>query len=103
MTLPAAITVTGTPNLALNIGGTTVQAAYASGSGTSALVFTYTVLAGQTDTDGISIDANSLALNGGTLSDAAGNPATLTHSAVAANTGFLVDTTAPTVSSVAIS
>jgi len=34
-----ATTVTGAPTLALNIGGVTVQAAYASGSGTAALVF----------------------------------------------------------------
>jgi hypothetical protein len=91
------VTSGGTPQLALVIGGTTVQAAYASGSGGAALVFTYTVLAGQTDANGISIAANSLALNGGTLSDAAGNAATLTHALVADNAGYLVDTTAPTV------
>ena len=89
----------GTPQLALNIGGSTVQAAYASGSGSSALVFTYTVLANQTDTDGISIGANSLTLNGGTLSDAWGNAATLTQVLVADNAGYLVDTTAPSLSS----
>ena len=91
------VTSGGTPQLALVIGATTVQAAYASGSGGTALVFTYTVLAGQTDANGISIADNSLALNGGTLSDAAGNAATLTHALVADNAGYLVDTTAPTV------
>ena len=90
------VTSGGTPTLALVMGTTTVQAAYASGSGSTALVFTYTILANQTDTDGISIAANSLALNGGTLADAAGNAVTLTHTAVAANTGYLVDTLAPT-------
>jgi uncharacterized delta-60 repeat protein len=98
VTMSEATTVTGTPQLALTIGGTTVQANYASGSGNNALVFTYTILAAQTDADGISIAANSLALNGGTLLDAAGNAATLTHALVAANSGFKVDTTAPTVS-----
>ena len=91
------VTSGGTPTLALVIGATTVQAAYASGSGSTTQVFTYTVLAGQTDTNGISIAANSLALNGGTLLDAAGNAATLTHALVADNAGYLVDTTAPTV------
>jgi len=90
-------TTGGTPQLALNIGGTTVQAAYVSGSGSNALVFNYTVLAGQTDANGISIAANSLSLNGGTLLDAAGNAATLSHSLVADNAAYMVDTTAPTV------
>ena len=95
VTMSEATIVTGTPTLALNIGGTTVQANYASGSGTTALVFNYTIQAGQTDVDGISIAANSLALNSGTLKDAAGNNATLSHSAVTDNAGYLVDTTAP--------
>jgi hypothetical protein len=96
VTMSEATTVTGTPNLALNIGGTTVQADYASGTGTTALVFNYTILAAQTDANGISIAANALSLNGGTLADAAGNNATLTHALVADNAGYLVDTTAPT-------
>ncbi|UVO39384.1 cadherin-like domain-containing protein [Bradyrhizobium arachidis] len=97
-----AVTVTGTPQLALNIGGTPVQASYASGSGGSQLVFTYTIQAGQTDANGISLDANALNLNGGTITDAAGNAAVLTAAAVADNAGFKVDTAAPTVSSEAI-
>ena len=90
--------VTGTPKLALNIGGSTVQANYASGSGSNTLVFSYTILAGQNDANGIAIIANSLVLNGGTLTDAAGNDANLTHAAVADNASYPVDTTAPTAS-----
>ncbi len=90
-----ATTVTGTPTVALKIGDTTVQAKYASGSGTNALVFTYAIQAGRTDSDGISIAANSLNLNGGTLRDAAGNTATLTHVAVTDNSAYIVDTAAP--------
>jgi hypothetical protein len=89
------VTTGGTPQLALDIGGTTVQADYTSGSGSTALVFSYTVLAGQTDANGISIAANGLTLNGGTLQDAAGNNAILTHALVADNAAYLVDTTAP--------
>ncbi len=103
VTLTEATLVTGTPQLALVMGSTTVQASYASGSGSTALMFTYTVLAGQTDTNGISIDANSLTLNGGTLTDAAGNAAVLTHALLADNGSYLVDTTAPAISSLAIS
>ncbi|MCX7246483.1 MAG: Ig-like domain-containing protein, partial [Burkholderiales bacterium] len=102
-TMSEATVVTGTPKLALNIGGSTVYASYASGTGTTALVFNYTIQAGQTDANGISIANNSLALNGGTLSDAAGNAATLTHAALTDNASFLVDAIAPTVSSLAIS
>ena len=103
VTMSEATTVGGTPRIALNVGGTTVQANYLSGSGSTNLVFQYTVQAGNTDANGISIAANSLQANGGSLTDAAGNAAVLTHSAVADNASFLVDTTAPTVSSVALS
>ena len=99
VTMSEAVTVNttgGTPQLALNINGTTYQANYASGSGTNALNFTYTILPGQTDANGISIDVNSLSLNSGTIKDTAGNNATLTHSLVADNASFMVDTTAPT-------
>ena len=94
VTMSEAVTVSavnGKPQLTLNIGGTLVQANYASGTGTS-LVFTYTILAGQHDTNGISIEANSLTLNGGTIADAAGNAAILAHAAVADNASYLVDT-----------
>jgi hypothetical protein len=84
----------GTPSIELNIGGTAVNATYASGTGTSNLVFTYTILAGQTDTNGISVDADSLTLNSGTIQDASGNDATLIHTAVTDNALALVDTTA---------
>ncbi|OHE08984.1 MAG: hypothetical protein A2513_03130 [Sulfurimonas sp. RIFOXYD12_FULL_33_39] len=96
LTMNEATTVTGTPQLALNIGGTTVQANYTGGTGTTALTFTYTVLAAQTDANGISFDADGLSLNGGTLKDAAGNDATLTHVSVTDNGSYKVDTTAPT-------
>ncbi len=99
VTFSEAVTVTttnGTPYLNLNIGGTTVQAAYASGSGTTALIFSYTILSGQTDANGVSIDTNSLNLNSGSITDTAGNTATLTHTAVSDNASYMVDTTAPT-------
>ena len=96
VTFSEAITVTGTPTLALDVGAAVVQASYMAGSGSNTLLFAYTVLAGQLDANGIAVAANSLALNGGTLSDSAGNGATLTHSAVSDNASFLVDTTAPT-------
>ncbi len=86
-----ATVVSGKPQVALDIGGTRVQATYASGSGTTALVFTYTILRGETDGDGISIEANSLSLPGGaSLNDLAGNSATLTHAGAPNNPSYLV-------------
>ena len=53
-----ATTVTGTPTLTLLMGLSPVNATFVSGSGTTALVFNYTILANQTDANGISIAAN---------------------------------------------
>ncbi|MBG9388595.1 cadherin domain-containing protein [Caenimonas aquaedulcis] len=97
VTMTEPTTVTGTPHLALNIGGETAQAAYVSGSGTSSLVFAYTIAAGQTDANGIGIDADSLVLEGATLADGTA-PADLAHAAVPDNAAYMVDTTAPTLS-----
>ena len=86
-----AATVSGTPRLALTLDtGGTVYADYVSGSGTSALVFTYTVVAGNADANGIALAA-SLALNGATITDTAGNNATLTLNNVGSLAGVLID------------
>src|SRR5213078_5100038 len=88
----------GTPTIGLTIGATARNASYFSGSGTAALVFRYTVLAGETDTDGIA-SASPINLNGGTIKDTAGNAAGLTFTPPT-TTAVLVDTTAPTLNSV---
>lgn len=88
------ITVTGTPRIALVIGVTTVQANYVSSPTATTTLFRYAVLAGQTDSDGITVGA--LALNGGTLQSGSSVDATLTLNSVASTTSVLVDTTAPT-------
>src|SRR5690606_34765695 len=85
----------GTPQLALTIGATTRQATYLSGSGTSALVFRYTVQAGDSDSDGIAVAA-SIDANGGTMRDAAANDLNTTLNGVGATTSVLVDAVAPT-------
>ncbi|MYA26864.1 MAG: cell wall-binding repeat-containing protein [Acidimicrobiales bacterium] len=84
-----AVNGDGTPKLKLNIGGgTSEEAAFQPGDGstngdnTTKLMFTYVVAAGDEDTDGISIDADSIELNGSTITDLAGNDAALTHDAV---------------------
>jgi VCBS repeat-containing protein len=72
VTFPSAVTVTGSPRLALTLGSATVYATYDAASSTSTnLVFTYTVQAGDTDADGIAV-ASSIELNGGTITDSSG-------------------------------
>ena len=102
VTFKENVIVTGTPQLPLQIGSVTKKADYASGSGTTALVFSYTVAAGDMDADGISIGANALNLNGGTIKDAAGNAATLTHTAVSAASAHKVDAITPSISEINI-
>jgi hypothetical protein len=86
-------TTGGTPRMALTVGTTTVYATYLSGSGTSALVFRYTVQANDLDTNGIVV--GTLALNGGTLADATGNNAVLTLNSVGSTSSVLVDAVNP--------
>src|SRR5206468_10931189 len=89
------VTTGGTPGIGLTIGATARNATYVSGSGTSALLFRYTIVSGDTDTNGISV-ASAISLNGGTIKDAAGNNATLSFTALADTSAVLFDTTAPT-------
>ncbi len=101
-----AVTVTGTPQLTLETGTTDEVVNYASGSGTSTLTFTYTVQAGDVSADLDYQSTTALALNGGTIKDAAGNNATLTLVAPGAanslgnNKAIVVDGIAPTVTSI---
>ena len=96
------VTTVGTPQLTINVGGTDKVLSYDSGTGTAALVFSgYTVAANDEDTDGISIAANKLDANSGTIKATAGAnlDAVLTHAAVAASASHKVDGVKPTVAS----
>lgn len=92
------VTSGGTPYLTLTVGGASKHASYVAGSGTSTPVFSYTVVAGDLDADGIALSAN-ITTNGGTINDASGNAAILT-SAAASFAGVKVDAAAPTVASI---
>ena len=83
------VDVTGTPQVMINVGGTQRAAAFDEHDHTVA-IFTYTVVTGDEDTDGISIDANSVQLNGGTINDSNGDAVSLTHAAVARNSSYRV-------------
>ncbi|MFV3307729.1 Ig-like domain-containing protein [Pseudomonas sp. NY15181] len=100
--LSEAVTVdtsTGAPRLAITLdGGRTVFAQYLSGSGSSVLVFRYTVQPGDNDADGIQV--TGLSANGGRLSDAVGNDMNPSLNNVGDSHAVLVDTRAPSVTSV---
>ena len=84
LTFSEAVTVTGTPYVVVDIGGQPRNFKY-SGDGSSAAAqpFSYTVLVGDKDADGVSLQVNSLTLNGGTIqaTDDSTN-ATLAHAAM---------------------
>lgn len=96
-TYSEAVTVTGTPQMVLFIGGVQKRANYVSGSGTTALLFRYTVQSGDNDFNGVYPDG-TLVLNGGTIRDAATNDANLRLNGVPTSS-VLVDARAPTVTS----
>ena len=88
-----AVTVSGAPYLELDIGTETRRATLAADRTTSSqLVFEYEVQRTDADTDGVGIDANSLFLNDGSIRDHAGNAASLSHPAVAADAAQRVAT-----------
>jgi hypothetical protein len=101
VTFSAVVNVTGTPQLTLETGTTDRNASYASGSGSATLTFNYTVQAGDMSSDLDYTSTTALALNGGTIKDAAGNNATLTlptpgaPGSLGANKNIVIETIAP--------
>ena len=94
VTFSDAVTVTGAPQLGLSVGTQTRQAVYdATESKGTLVVFSYSVQATDADADGISIAANALALNSGTItlaSDSA-TAAALDHGGVGTDDTRKVD------------
>ncbi len=85
------VTVSGTPSMPLSVGTGSDNVTYASGSTGTALTFRYTVTAGQ---NGSLALASPIALNGGTIQDAASNNAVLTFTPPKLG-GVVIDTTLP--------
>ena len=102
VTFSETVEVTGTPQLRLRVGSSNRTADYLRGTDTEELVFAYEVADGDEDTDGVSIEAGRIALNGGTIEDEADNPAELAHEAVAAQAGHKVDGVRPVFVSAAV-
>ena len=103
VTFSATVAVTGTPQLALNSGGT---ASYSSGNGTATLTFVYTVAAGQSSAHLDYTSTSALTLNGGAITDVNSLAAVLTlpgtgaAGSLGANKSIVIDTLAPTVTDV---
>ena len=91
-----AVDVTNTPRIRLDVGGVTLYANYADGTGTANLDFDYIVGSGDYDFDGIEnfspIDMNTT----GTIEDSVGNAAIVTFSAPSTSTVY-VDTAGPVI------
>lgn len=98
---PSTLTVTGVPRLELNIEGTTRFVDYVSGSGSTDLLFQYTVQAGDNDLDGIEI-SSLIDLNGGSITfDDNGNTTAVAPSfEQSENIIANIDTQAPQIDSV---
>ncbi|MYD78615.1 MAG: hypothetical protein F4239_06930, partial [Gammaproteobacteria bacterium] len=102
-TFTESVTVTGSPRIPFTLGQETLHAVYDSGSPGTALEFSYTVVAGDLDTDGIEIAANALENHGGStinLTSDSSVAAALEHGAVTASANHKVDggaVTTPTV------
>ena len=100
VTFSETVEVEGTPQLRLRVGSRNRTAGYLRGTGTAALVFGYEVADGESDTDGVGVEADSL--SGGTIRDVAGNDAVLDHEAVAPQAGHKVDGVRPAFGSAAV-
>ena len=102
VTFSETVEVEGAPQLRLRVGSRTRTAGYLRGADTAALVFAYEVADGDEDTDGVSIEAGRIAVNGGTIEDEAENAAELAHEALATQAGHQVDGVGPAFVSAAV-
>jgi hypothetical protein len=92
-----AVTITGTPRIPV-LGLTAKYFNYSSGTGTSSIIFSYTVLANDSATAGVGVTANTLELNAGTILDTSGLAITLSHVAIPQATNQKIDGISPTIS-----
>jgi hypothetical protein len=91
--LTGSVTVTGTPQLRFTLGGLDRLADYASGSGTTSLTFTYTLVGA--DSALSNIVAEEIEKNGGTLTGTNGAP--MIRTLTGGLTGTVPDVTAPSI------
>ena len=95
VTFSEPVTVAGTPQLGLRVGSLTRSASYSGAAGTTALVFSYTVAEDDEDTDGLSVEADSLSVNNGVIEGGSDNAAELNHAGLPDQAGQRVDGVKP--------
>ena len=95
ITFSEAVTVIGTPQLGLRVGSLTRSASYTGGAGTPVLVFSYTVVEDDEDSDGLGVEADSLSVDHGAIEDSSDNHAELTHPGLPHQLGHRVDAVTP--------
>ena len=106
VTFSETVVVSGTPQLTLETGSSDAVVNYSSGSNSDELIFNYTVAEGHVSSDLAYESTSALALNSGTINDAAGNSATLTLASPGASNSLsnskalVIDGVVPTVSNV---
>ncbi len=94
LTFTDPVTVTGTPRLKIDMDPAhwgEKWAGFESGSGSSVLTFTHTVVEPNYSTQGIAVLIDSLGLNGGTIRSASGDDAGLGHGGLAHDPNHKVD------------
>ena len=102
VTWPENVTIVGVPQLNLQIGAASAVASYVAGPSTPTLsVFTYTVVPGNQDLDGITVTPTLFLATGVTIKDGAGNPAKIVFS-VPSFSGVKVDALDPSVANIQI-
>ena len=93
VTFSQAVNVSGAPRLKIKMDPNYGEkwAAYESGSGTTTLTFTHTVVEPNYSSQGIAVLANTLELNGGSIASASGDNAGLAHTGLAHDASHKVD------------
>ncbi|GHC68622.1 autotransporter domain-containing protein [Limoniibacter endophyticus] len=91
----------GMPYIPVTVGSTTRRATYLAGSGSTAINFSLTVMAGDLDTNGIQL-GSAIERNGGAIRNAAGTEAVSTLNNVSSTSGVLIDGVAPAVLSTGV-
>jgi hypothetical protein len=101
ITHPFILTVTGVPRISIDVGGVSRFANYNSGTGTKTLTFQYTVVTGDTDSDGIE-SGPLIDFNGGNIQFNNGTSTTTTTTAVSslAMNAVIIDAGVPSVTAV---
>ena len=94
ITFDETVTVTGRPQLTLRVGNQPRRANYQDNLG-AALLFSYTVMEGDQNDNGISIEPDSLLLHGGAIQDGSNNDALLNHDVLATDSRHKVDGVKP--------